>query len=58
MEQLILELWGLAKEQGFTVVVITLVAWRLDQRVTANMKMLENMVEECWQRLLDGDTRP
>jgi len=53
MEQLLLELWGMAKEQGFTVVVIALVAWRLDQRVTSNMRMLEKMVEECWDKLLN-----
>lgn len=53
MEQILLELWGITKDQGFTVAVIALVAWRLDQRVTANMRMLENMLAECWEKLLN-----
>lgn len=54
MEQLTAELWGVLKEQGFAVIVVALVAWRLDQRMSAMLSMVERMVEQCWERLLAG----
>lgn len=52
METIALEIWGVLKEQGFAVIVVSVVAWRLDQRMNEMLDMLQKMLAECWESRL------
>jgi len=53
MEQIALEIWGVLKEQGFAVIVVSVVAWRLDGRISETLDMMQRMLERCWEEKLN-----